>query len=159
MKLSEFIQKYNIRINKLTVISANPNMYHDPSDKKGIAWEKSARHYLVELYGMDQPYPNDKIHKIMLTYFSTGSGWNTSKDHNPTYAVWKKPVIMDVFPCLVSDAQAGEMNPFEFISEFGYDNPRVANRVYDACVAGSKALWDFLGEAAYKEAMECEIDD
>lgn len=41
--------------------------------------------------------------------------------------------ILEAFSIFLSDAESSLMSPFEFIQEFGYDDPKLAERVYNAC--------------------------
>lgn len=41
--------------------------------------------------------------------------------------------ILEAFGMFLSDAECALMSPFEFMREFGYDDPKLAERVYNAC--------------------------
>ncbi len=40
---------------------------------------------------------------------------------------------LEAFSMFLSDAESALMSPFEFMREFGYDDPKLAERVYNAC--------------------------
>lgn len=67
----------------------------------------------------------------------------------------KKPTLEDVIDSLRSDAECVEgMDPFEFMSELGFDNPRKTRTVYNACLKIRDDLKQLLGESGYRDLLD-----
>lgn len=70
-----------------------------------------------------------------------------------------RPTAYDFLYCVQSDSQAADMNFNDFCSEFGYNNDSIKDLgTYNACVNNARKLRLALGDAKYKELMECEPD-
>lgn len=74
---------------------------------------------------------------------------------NPTYCEVRKE---DFFECVLDDAYS-YMNfddIFEFMEEFGYENPKVAKKIYNGCKQNYEKLVNLLGS---EDAIEVLNDN
>src|SRR5690625_5273778 len=91
---------------------------------------KNIKIVAVESDIYNENFPNSDAWKVTLKYkgrqytfpFFMGYGHNG-----------KAPTLDDVIPCILSDAQAGEMSIDEFMMEFGYESPSLAKSILKAC--------------------------
>lgn len=82
----------------------------------------------------------NKPSKWFSTFYSIGPALNYPNAYN-------------CFSCLISDAQAGTMDAFEFMAEFGYEDIYEARKIHAACVKQYEKMLAFLGPELLEEAM------
>lgn len=128
--LPMFMDKYNIVMARAEQISKRPDHLMDDMPPGSTHWKVAFERWIGE-----------SKRSTISTYFSQGPAHKTS------------PTAEDVFSCLISDAEAGQYDPFEFMLEFGYTNPRQARRAWQACVLARQQMIEFLGEDLLEEAL------
>lgn len=122
--LTEFLKDNQITMQMPTLLE------HGRSDGLMNDMPEGSKHYKIIFW---------RFHtRSMQVYFSCGPGIKTS------------PTAEDVFSCLISDAQAGELSFTDFMDEFGdrdWQRP-----IHVACVKMRKEMLSFLGAELLKEA-------
>jgi hypothetical protein len=89
---------------------------------------------------------------------------NTDTNKKVTFDFWAsianpgietEEELLSAFECFVSDSIAGDMDVFDFISEFGYsDDMKEAKRIYKACTTSNKKLRKVYDGDIYELANE-----
>jgi len=127
MTIDEFITKHSLTMRSKHINKRPDDVMDD--------MPKGSRHYECSI---------TNNYRTLTIYFTQGP------------AIKHDPELDDVLDCLRLDAEAGSLDPFEFMSEFGYDEPKKAKQVWEACARSRELLLDFLGEEALQELLECE---
>ena len=139
-KFTDWIKENTLLSIESVKIHSNPNMEYDPKNDQS--------HFECTItYRDESSFP--VITRERSFFYSQGSAHEG-----------KKPKLIDVLYCLVSDSQGVEDRTFEdWASEYGYStDSRIAENTFKAILENNLKLKFLLGLDLFNEVMSLEMD-